>query len=158
MGKVLYQNNHKVRPQILLLEKEFQTGISNGNTVGNLYYSNYYHWQSETMEHYLYHLVPEIMISNGRKGDFITLEANVKHLQEAMPFETILVQMFVDQIYENGFRFYFEYYSIEGKAKRKLAFGSNSVIFATRTDEKSVPAIAVLPEIIQTKLNSLIPV
>ncbi len=158
MGKVLYQNNHKIRPQILLLEKEFQTGISNGNTVGNLYYSNYYHWQAETMEHYLYQLVPEIMISNGRKGDFITLEANVKHLQEAMPFETIIVHMYVDQIFENGFRFYFEYFSKEGNVKRKLAFGSNSVIFATRTDEKSVPGIHALPEKLQTRLNSLIPV
>ncbi len=156
IGKLRYQNNHKIRPQILLLEKEFQTGISNGNTVGNLYYSNYYHWQSETLEHYLYHIVPEIMIANGRKGDFITLDANVKHLQEAMPFENIVVKMYVDQVYENGFRFYFEYFSREGNANRKLAFGSNSVIFAMRADEKSAPIAMTLPEKVQEKLNGLI--
>jgi enediyne polyketide synthase len=156
LGQLVYEDPQKIRPQILLTEKEFQTGISNGNTVGNLYYSNYYQWQSKIMEQFLYELVPGIMTGNGRNGEFLTLESNVKHLQEAMPFENILVSMYVENIYENGFKFHFEYFSKAGDQKRKLAFGSNTVIWAKRTNERSLPVVGPLPEEVFSKLNSMV--
>jgi enediyne polyketide synthase len=155
LGKPAYERRVMIRPQILLLEKVFQTGISNGNTVGNLYYSNYYDWQSVIIEQYLFKLAPEIMLDNGRSGEFLTLESNVKHLQEAMPFETISMYMYIEKIYENGLKFYFEYFSQLGEEKRKLAYGSNTVIWSKRLYEKSTPIVQRLPEKITNAILSV---
>jgi acyl-CoA thioesterase FadM len=146
MGKAIYENKNAIRPQILIVEKEFQTGISNGNTVGNLYYSNYYTWQSKILEQFLFQISPDIMTNNGRSGEFLTLAGNVQHLQEAMPFESIVVMMYLEKVFENGLTFYFEYFSKQGKEKRKLAYGSNSIIWCRRLFENSAPEVQPLPQ------------
>jgi acyl-CoA thioesterase FadM len=146
MGKAIYENKNAIRPQILIVEKEFQTGISNGNTVGNLYYSNYYTWQSKILEQFLFQISPDIMTNNGRSGEFLTLAGNVQHLQEAMPFESIVVMMYLEKVFENGLTFYFEYFSKQGKEKRKLAYGSNSIIWCRRLFENSPPEVQPLPQ------------
>ncbi len=156
LGNVIYEGKQAVRPQTLLMEKEFATGISNGNTVGNLYYSNYYNWQSGILEQYLFQLAPEIMLSGGHNGEFLTLRSNVNHLQEAMPFEAIVVSMYIDKVYENGLKFYFEYFSKTGSGNRKLAYGSNTVIWCRRQDEKHVPLVRALPETILNPIMGLI--
>jgi enediyne polyketide synthase len=146
LGNTIYENPSKIRPELLLMEKVFQTGMSNSNTVGNLYYSNYYDWQSMLMEQYLYQISPNMMLSGGRNGEFITLESTVRHLQEAMPFEDILVSFYVDKIFENGVRFSFEYFSQSAAEKRKLAYGYNTVIWCKRKDEKHIPIVQAIPE------------
>jgi acyl-CoA thioesterase FadM len=145
IGKPLYENKDALRPKILIGEREFHTGLTNGNTVGNLYYSNYYHWQAKVIEQYLFKMVPDVFKGNGKQGEFITLESEVKHLQEAMPFESILVNMYIDKLYEKGLKFYFEYFSIEHAGKRKLAYGSNTVIWCKRLNEKSDPLAQSIP-------------
>ena len=144
-GKPTYQSPGMIRPPIMLHEKVFQTGIFNSNTVGNLYYANYYNWQSQIIEEYLFLLAPEIMLDNGRNGEFLTLESKVKHLQEAMPFETISISMYIDKIYEHGLTFYFEYFSLSGSNRRKLAYGSNTVIWSKRLNDRSSPVAQPIP-------------
>jgi acyl-CoA thioesterase FadM/phosphopantetheinyl transferase (holo-ACP synthase) len=156
LGKRIYESAEGIRPQILLDKREFHTGLTNGNTVGNLYYSNYYHWQAETIEQYLFHQIPDVLTGNGTKGEFLTIACQVNHLQEAMPFELILVNMYIEKMYENGMKFYFEYYSKQGSAKRKLAFGSNTLIWCKRPSEKSVPVAVRIPEKITGSIMSMI--
>ncbi|MBN1144867.1 MAG: hypothetical protein JXA72_10615, partial [Bacteroidales bacterium] len=158
LGTLKYENPSKIRPGIMLSERVFDTGMHNGNAVGNLYYSNYYDWQSNLMEQYLYQLAPEIFINNGRSGEFISIESSVKHLQEAMPFENILTRFYIDRIYEYGVRFHFEYYSVNNNEKRKLAYGFNTVIWCRRKDEKSVPVAQHLPEKITEAIRNLVTV
>lgn len=158
LGALRYENPSKIRPSIMLSERVFDTGMHNGNAVGNLYYSNYYDWQSKLMEQYLYQLAPELFINNGKSGEFISLESSVKHLQEAMPFENILTRFYIDRIYENGVRFHFEYYSVGHEEKRKLAYGFNTVIWCRRKDEKSVPAALQLPEKLTEAIRNLVTV
>ncbi len=158
LGALKYENPSKIRPSIMLSERIFDTGMHNGNAVGNLYYSNYYDWQSRLMEQYLYQLDPGIFINNGRNGEFICVEGSVKHLQEAMPFENILTRFYIDRIYENGVRFHFEYYSVDKEEKRKLAYGFNTVIWCRRKDEKSVPVARQLPEKLTQAIRNLVTV
>lgn len=145
LGKVLYESLPKPRPAILLNKKSFQTGIYDGNSVGNLYYSNYYDWQARNAEAFLFNIVPQVFKENGRAGEFICLESVVNHLQEAMPFEEIEVDMYLENIYENGLKLFFEYYSIGKSGKRKLSFGYNILAWAKRTDEKAIPLAQKLP-------------
>ncbi|MFO7370690.1 MAG: SDR family NAD(P)-dependent oxidoreductase [Bacteroidales bacterium] len=156
LGVLKYENPSKIRPSILLSERVFDTGMHNGNAVGNLYYSNYYDWQSNLMEQYLYQLAPEIFISSGRSGEFISIESSVKHLQEAMPFEDILTRFYIDRIYEHGVRFHFEYFSVNNDEKRKLAYGFNTVIWCRRKDEKAVPVAQHLPEKLTEAIRNLV--
>jgi acyl-CoA thioesterase FadM len=163
LGKIVYEAQSKPRPELQILQKTFQTGIYDGNSVGNLYYSNYYDWQAKSIEYLVHKIDPEIFPANGRAGEFISLRSNVNHLQEAMPFEEIEVNMYLEKRYENGVKLYFEYFSLNDGGKRKLAYGNNTVIWASRKDEKSQPIAHALPHKIENflkeldKRNSLLP-
>ncbi len=143
LGSLKYQSSAKPRPELLLSRKIYQTGIHNGNSVGNLYYSNYYDWQAKTLEQLLYLITPQLFTEQGRAGEYICLESKVNHLQEAMPFEEIEVAMYLEELYEKGFKLYFEYFSKTGN--RKLAYGHNLIAWASRKDEKSLPNASPLP-------------
>ncbi|MDJ0625355.1 MAG: SDR family NAD(P)-dependent oxidoreductase [Candidatus Caenarcaniphilales bacterium] len=144
VGKSIYSSSSKVRPEILIDEYNFQTGIYDANLVGNLYYSNYYDWQAKCIEKLVFQHLPEIFLDRGKTGEYISLESNVNHLQEAMPFEEIKVKMYLKALYENAFTLYFEYYSLgdqrtNDRFERKLAYGSNTIIWAHRENEESIP-------------------
>ncbi|HEY9885761.1 MAG TPA: hypothetical protein V6C96_00735, partial [Vampirovibrionales bacterium] len=148
LGEVEYQTNSIIRPDVMLSKSRFQTGIFDSNLVGNLYYSNYYDWQAKTTERYLFKFIPEIFTNQGKLGEFICLESKVNHIQEAMPFEEIVVKVYLENLYSNGFKLFFEYFSCgmgDGNTERKLASGSNTFIWAKRTDEHSAPSATTLP-------------
>ncbi len=147
LGALEYESKAMPRPSIMLNKKIYQTGIYNANTVGNLYYSNYYDWQAKNIENFMFEHVPEVFLTNGKAGEFICLEANVNHLQEAMPFEEIEVHMYIEQKFENGMKLFFEYFSNEKSTqKRKLAYGSNTLIWAKRNNETEIPKAVNVPE------------
>jgi acyl transferase domain-containing protein/NAD(P)-dependent dehydrogenase (short-subunit alcohol dehydrogenase family)/acyl carrier protein/phosphopantetheinyl transferase len=157
LGKILYQSTSKVRPEFLVSKEYYQTGLIDGNSVGNLYYSNYYDWQAKNIERLVYRLAPETFLSMGRSGEYLCLEAVVNHLQEAMPFEEIHVNMYLQELYQNGFKLFFEYFSVTPDGKqRKLAYGFNSIIWAKRANEFSSPKASVLPGAIMNFFNNLI--
>ncbi len=146
MGNKIYESVSMPRPIVLLTTKIYQTGIYNANTVGNLYYSNYYDWQAKNIESFIFQLAPEVFLQNGKKGELICLETNVNHLQEAMPFEEIEVNMYLEQLYTRGFKMYFEYYSLGKHSKRKLAYGYNIMLWSKRSNENAIPVAEKIPE------------
>ena len=157
LGRLKYQSQSKQRPDFLLSREIFQTGLLDSNSVGNLYYSNYYDWQAKSIEKFIYSLKPEIFTFQGRKGEYACLESNVNHLQEAMPFETVEVSMYLEELYEKGFKLYFEYFSVNENARRKLAYGSNTILWAKRKDENSSPIAEELPSELKTFFMNQIP-
>jgi acyl-CoA thioesterase FadM len=119
------------RKQYLLDKQVFQTSMEDSNLVGNIYFSNYYSWQARLREKYLFTQWPDIFQQNN-KGEFTCVHAEVNHLQEAMPFETIRVSMYLNELFEEGFTLYFEYHSIGGQGqKRKLAHGVHTAIWTS---------------------------
>ncbi len=160
IGALQYESPAMPRPAILLNQKTYQTSLYDGNSVGNLYYSNYYDWQAKNIEHFIYYQhLPEIFPARGKAGEYICLESNVNHLQEAMPFEQIEVTMHLEKLYTNGMKFYFEYFSLstDGTTHRKLAYGSNTLIWAQRQDENALPLATPVPTQIHSYLRGLIP-
>ncbi|MFM6023014.1 MAG: hypothetical protein ACKPER_08835, partial [Dolichospermum sp.] len=118
-------------------------------------YSNYYDWQAKTLEHFIYQLMPEVFTTRGKRGEYICLHVAVNHLQEAMPFEEIETNMYLEKWYKNGFKLYFEYYSLSG-GRRKLAYGNNTLIWALRENESAKPVACELPTIIQDYFQKLL--
>lgn len=156
LGKLLYKSGTIPRPSVVLNKRTYHTGIYNANTVGNLYYSNYYDWQAKNIESYLFKLVPETYLQSGRAGEYICLETNVNHLREAMPFEDIETVMYLEQLYENGVKLYFEYYAIGEASKRKLSYGYNYLVWAKRKNEEEAPVATQLPEKLKEALTQSI--
>ncbi|XOF34006.1 MAG: SDR family NAD(P)-dependent oxidoreductase [Candidatus Electrothrix sp. YB6] len=115
----------------LLHRQQFPTSREDSNLVGNIYFSHYYSWQARVRDHYLFARMPEQMIHRDAEGEFVCLHAEVTHLQEAMPFETVEVSMYLHELFQEGFTLYFEYYSIsEGGERRKLAHGRHTAAWA----------------------------
>lgn len=156
LGKLLYKSATIPRPSVVLNKRTYHTGLYNANTVGNLYYSNYYDWQAKNIESYLFKLVPETYLQSGRAGEYICLETNVNHLQEAMPFEDIETVMYLEQLYDNGVKLYFEYYALGDGSKRKLSYGYNYLIWAKRRNEEEAPVATQLPEKLKEALTQSI--
>ena len=158
LGKVLYQGTVMPRPEVLLLTKEYSTGMHNGNSVGNLYYSNYYDWQAKTIESYLYNIVPEVYMKNGREGEYFCYTCNVNHLQEAMPFENIEVKMYLERVNEHSVTFFFEYFSLGNGERRKLSYGSNTLIWCSRDSAEVSPAVMSNPQelIVELKKHNVL--
>ncbi|MBN2348917.1 MAG: SDR family NAD(P)-dependent oxidoreductase [Bacteroidales bacterium] len=153
LGKLTYKSSSAPKPEILLSNKVFQTGIYDSNSVGNLYYSNYYDWQAKNIETIIYQIYPDLFLNNGKSGEFICLEANINHLQEAMPFEEIEVCMYLEELYSNGLKLFFEYFSLDKNSKRKLAYGSNTLIWAKRLHNNSLPYVKPIPDSITKQLQ-----
>ena len=66
-----------------------------------------------------------------------------------MPFEDIEVKMYVDEVYECGVKMYFEFFSVGANHRRKLAYGSNTFVWAHRPNDETLPKAMQLPEVIK---------
>jgi hypothetical protein len=99
--------------------------------------------------------MPDVFTTRSKRGEYICLEVVVNHLQEAMPFEEIEVNMYLERWFTNGFNLYFEYYSLSG-GRRKLAYGNNTLIWALRDHESAKPVACELPTIIQDYFQKLL--
>jgi enediyne polyketide synthase len=51
----------------LLFERIIETSLDNSNTVGNIYFANYYAWQGQVRDHYFYSIIPEYFRGVGKK-------------------------------------------------------------------------------------------
>jgi acyl-CoA thioesterase FadM len=153
--KALYHSPANPRPEIQLLSLNFDTGLLHGNSVGNLYYSNYYDWQARTIEKYLSGVIPEIFTDpSAGLGEYTCLETRVSHIQEAMPFEDVQVSMYLESIYSGGLRLFFEYFAGTDHQKRKLAYGYNTLAWVKRKDPKVKPVPCQLPEKLLLQLRN----
>ncbi|WPD24620.1 MAG: SDR family NAD(P)-dependent oxidoreductase [Candidatus Electrothrix scaldis] len=133
----LFSASVSTRKQYMLQQQQFLTSREDSNLVGNIYFSNYYAWQARVRDRYLVTQLPQIA-SQYLDKDFVCVHAEVHHLQEAMPFETIEVSMYLYKLFEEGFVFYFEYYTIDeqGERGRKLAHGQHGVVWASCVHRK----------------------
>ncbi|MCI5142499.1 MAG: hypothetical protein D3909_12430 [Candidatus Electrothrix sp. ATG1] len=136
------------RKRNMLFKQQFLTSREDSNLVGNIYFSHYYNWQARVRDHYLATQLSDIS-SRNLGGDFVCVHAEVHHLQEAMPFDIIEVSMYLYELFEEGFAFYFEYYSISehGVRLRKLAHGEHSAVWIPDGQELSSEISSVtMPE------------
>ena len=127
LGDVLYEGD-VLGENDILGESVFDTTMEHSNLAQNIYFSNYFTWQGQVRDRYLFNLSPEHYRKMDKYGQFVCVYSQVKHLREAMPFDRISVTMKLGRVYERGIDFYFEYFKVESGVKKvKLAHADHTV-------------------------------
>ncbi len=135
--KTLFSNidfGHKIKDCgddfTLLFEQSYQTSLEHSNLIGNVYFSNYSKWINSTKDLFLYRNRPGLFSKNGYGGEFITVGCSISHLQEAMPFDEILVKMYLSQLYTNGAVLKYEVFKVQRNSLDiKLANVVQTIVF-----------------------------
>jgi enediyne polyketide synthase len=152
LGEELFTVKNDPVRRFLLQTGRFETSLEESNLVGNIYFSNYTTWQGRVRDQFFYKLAPELYRGTGEHGEWIALNSRIQHLREAMPFDTIEVQMSLLKRYQYGAKLLFEYYKLdENGQKQKLAFGEQDILWIKR-DEQGNPIPSVLPEVFERNL------
>ncbi|RAL26962.1 type I polyketide synthase [Thermoflavimicrobium daqui] len=147
LGKELFSVKTGPLNRLILQKNTFITSLEESNLVGNIYFSNYTIWQGKVRDQFFYQLAPELFQGTGEQGEWIALNTHIQHLREAMPFDTIEVEMSLAKRYEYGVKLFFEYYKLASDGqKQKLAFGEQDIVWIKR-DENGKPHSSSLPDV-----------
>jgi len=92
--------------------------------------------------------------NQGNNGEWLCLECSVDHLSEAMPYDKILIKMFVDTIYTSALDLAFEYYLMDGdNVKRKLATGKHRMAWLASDPSNNFNIVELPKKIIESLLK-----
>ena len=143
--KVIYSAPKGPVIKPVLHEQPIETSLDNSNLVGNVYFANYFSWQGQARDKYLYSLAPEYFRGTGESGELVCLESRVEHLREAMPFDSIIVSMALKELSGFSIVLFFEYFRVEAEGRRtKLAIGEQKAAWVAR-DKKGNPVPEPFP-------------
>jgi acyl-CoA thioesterase FadM len=140
-GKVILDYSQK---GFLVSQEVFKTALEDSNLIGNIYFANYPKWLGRTMDAYFYKAIPEFFVGVP-KGEFLCLNCELEHLREAMPFDEIVVKMYLERMFECGMNFYFEFFRLEKQKSVKLAFARTSMLWVGR-NSKLEPVVSKMPQ------------
>jgi enediyne polyketide synthase len=102
---------------------------------------NYIAWQSRVKEFFLFSVIPDYLRGTGENGEMVALRSRVDHLREAMPFDTIVVVLYLRSIRTCGAMFDFEYFRVAPDGSRlKLAVGYQEAAWMKRQNGQAVAA------------------
>ena len=117
----------------LLRTETFQTTLEESNLVGNVYYGNYFIWQGRVLDLFLYSVAPEYLRVSTSAGEMICLYSRMDYLREAMPFDRIRTQLYVESVLECGATFRFEFFREQPDGSlEKLHVGEQEVAWIER--------------------------
>ncbi len=132
-GTTVYSERLGAESKVVLGERTFDTCTVDANAVGNIYFSNYYAWQSRLIDDYIYKLFPRCYSDPSLNGTPVCLNARVNHLQDAMPFESIRVVMTLRALHTSAVTFGFDYYRVcEDGPPQRIAVGEQDVGWSQR--------------------------
>lgn len=145
-GKVLYQATPKPRRDDLLFSNAYQTTLEEANSVGNVYYGNYFIWQNRTLDLFFFQHIPEFYRVEQAQGEVLPLYSRMSYAKEGMPFDKIRVDLYVDKITECGAEFHFRFFrdNPDG-SQEKLHNGEQEVVWAVR-DKNGTPVPSPWPQ------------
>jgi enediyne polyketide synthase len=144
LGSRLYRAPKGPRTEPELLTQMFHTTSAESNLVGNIYYSNYYHWKSRLIDGFFHDISKKLFSVDGRRGEFRCLRSAVKHLREAMPFDRIEVVMALQALYTKGIGLHFDFYKLADNEHRiKIALGDVEAMWvgADAVESSEIPAL-----------------
>ncbi len=155
-GKERFSAGRVLNKEFLLKEEVFSTSLEESNLVGNIYFSNYAKWLGKVRDNYFREVMSDYFFK--KEGRLICLNCDIYYLMEAMPFDSVKVKMYVNQIYDYGLNFYFEFLQAATHGGRteggRLAYATHRVIFSKGLSNKLTPE--VLPKEILDNLDKFI--
>ncbi|UVA78729.1 type I polyketide synthase [Pandoraea commovens] len=139
----------------ILCRKIFETSLSSGNLVGNVYFAHYYRWQDLIAEQYFRSISSEMPHPSAAREGFHCCSASVDHLREAMPFDRIEVVMALQALHADGLELRFEHYRLgDGDERIKLAAGSARYVWTHRTPAGIAICAQPLPRVLFDALKA----
>ena len=125
--------------------------------MGNIYFANYPKWLGRTQDLYFYRLIPEYFRGAGAQGELLCLDCAIEHLREAMPFDKVVVKMYLESVYECGANLYFEFYRLDrNDTETKIGLAKHKVAWVSR-DEELRPVTTKFPPQILKDLEKVYP-
>ena len=153
-GKIIYKTENIIRRQNPIFTHEILTATENSNFIGNIYFANYGEWMGYVLDLYFHDLNRRCFDNQGNNGEWLCLECSVDHLSEAMPYDKILIKMFVDTIYTSALDLAFEYYLMDGdNVKRKLATGKHRMAWLASDPSNNFNIVELPKKIIESLLK-----
>ncbi|WP_266168842.1 type I polyketide synthase [Dyella subtropica] len=154
-GRALYVAPAAPKIEPILHSHVFDTSLAESNLVGNIYFANYYRWQSTIIDQYLFGLAPKYFRDAQVSGELHCHQSTIQHLREAMPFDEIEVVMALKELYANGFKLQFDYFHVSPSRQRtKLAVGHADCCWVSGSAEGAVRAAGLPEEILQGLLRA----
>jgi enediyne polyketide synthase len=145
-GEVIFEAPRGPNSAVPLASKVFETGLTNANLVGNVYFVNYSTWMGSLRDRFFYELIPDAFRGIGEAGEMTCVRARIQHLREAMPFDDIQVTMGLCSVSENGMQLTFEFFKVgEDGSREKLAYGTHELVW-TQRDAAGNKISAKLPD------------
>ena len=141
----------------LLREQIFETTLEDANLVGNIYFANYYAWQGRVRDQFLHDWLLKQSAKGGVKeglvkGELRCASCKIDHLQEAMPFDRIVVRMHLKTVFERGARLAFDSFHLAPNGhRRKLGHGEQEVAWF-EPDAGGPWKVAELPSALRASL------
>ena len=140
----------------IVREQVFETTLAHANLVGNIYYANYYDWQGQIRDRFLYELIPDYFGGIGEKGELLALESRVDHLREAMPFDRIRLTLAVKELRSCSVTFHVDYFRLEPDGSSvKIAYGFHRAVWVTR-DGQNRPVATPFPDPMRLAFDTVI--
>ena len=122
--------NKGINNKSLLKESVIETTLADSNLVGNIYFSNYSKWLGRVRDTFFYNILSDYYKGFGEMGEFKCLSCDINHLGEAMPFDKVIIKMYLDKVYENGMDLNFEFYKEQkNQSFQKLAFARHKIVW-----------------------------
>ena len=144
-GERIFSFNEMKGKKVKLQEGTFITSLEDSNLIGNIYFANYAQWLGVVRDTYFYSIAPDYFHGLGEKGEVVSFNTRISYLNEAMPFNTISVVMYLQTVYETGCDLNFEFYSIENNSlAKKLAVANHKVLWMKRHGY-SIPKVEKWP-------------
>ena len=150
-GEQYYSAAPSPRRGRLIAQETITTTLEDGNSVGNIYFSNYGRWQGLVRDTFFYKIDKQYFENMGKKGEFIVLNCDINHLREVMPFSQVLITMNVVDVWENAIGLTFEYFNVDNGDKIKLASGAQTLVWAKK-DSNDMFKSSALPKVFIDKL------
>lgn len=113
-------------------------GFEETNLTGNVYFTNYFHWQGRAREQFLREHVPEILQQMEDGLALVTLNASCTFLDELKAFDEVSVRMFLQDITQNRITMRFEYWRISTDEMQLVARGEQQIACMQRHNGKLV--------------------
>jgi enediyne biosynthesis thioesterase len=113
-------------------------GFEETNLTGNVYYTNYFHWQGRAREYFLRDHAPEILAEMENGLALITLSCSCSFLDELKAFDEVSVRMFLESISQNRIAMRFEYWRNRDQQLEMVARGEQHVACMRRQEGRLV--------------------
>lgn len=122
-------NKYKVHQKLITATLE------NSNLLSNIYFSSYAKWIGQLSDEYFYKCLPDFYSDYSGRKEIFCPHCSIDYTNECFPFDQILIEMFVNRVFEKGIEMHFEFYKIKNDKKvQKLAYGKQQILFVSILD------------------------